>query len=92
MRKLFKRWVQVFLIIVFAVCLTNFVVKKIGLAKIDAEVASKQQQIREQQLKNGELQDILSEENEEDFYRNLAEDNLEYGDRDEIVYRVQPVD
>ena len=81
-----------FLIIVFAVCLTNFVVKKIGLAKIDAEVASKQQQIREQQLKNGELQDILSEENEEDFYRNLAEDNLEYGDRDEIVYRVQPVD
>ena len=76
----------------FAVCLTNFVVKKIGLAKIDAEVASKQQQIREQQLKNGELQDILSEENEEDFYRNLAEDNLEYGDRDEIVYRVQPVD
>ncbi len=87
MRKLLKKLVPIFLIVVFAVCLTNFVGKKIDIAKKDEEIASKEQQIRNQQLKNGELADILSEENLEDFYRNQAEDNLGYGFPNEKVYQ-----
>lgn len=87
MRKQFKRLIQVFLIVVFAVCLTNFVIKKIDIAKKDAEIEAVTQQIRDQKLKNGELEDILSEENEEDFYRNQAEDNLGYGYPNEKVYQ-----
>lgn len=87
MRKRFKRLIQVFLIVVFAVCLTNFVVKKVDIAKKDAEIDSIERQIRDQKLKNGELEDILSEENEEDFYRNQAEDNLGYGYPNEKIYQ-----
>ncbi len=87
MRKRIKRLIQVFLIVVFAVCLTNFVVKKIDIAKKDAEIDAITEQIRQQKLKNGELEDILSEENEEDFYRNQAEDNLGYGYPNEKVYQ-----
>lgn len=79
--------IQVFLIVVFAVCLTNFVVKKVDIAKKDAEIDSIERQIRDQKLKNGELEDILSEENEEDFYRNQAEDNLGYGYPNEKIYQ-----
>lgn len=87
MRKRIKQLIQIFLIAVFAVCLTNFVVKKVDIAKKDAEIDEITRQIREQKLKNGELEDILSEENEEDFYRNHAEDNLGYGYPNEKVYQ-----
>ena len=87
MRKRIKQLIQIFLIAVFAVCLTNFVVKKVDIAKKDSEIDEITQQIREQQLKNGELEDILSEENKEDFYRNQAEDNLGYGYPNEKVYQ-----
>ena len=87
MRKRMKQLIQIFLIAVFAVCLMNFVVKKIDIAKKDAEIDAITQQIRDQKLKNGELEDILSEENEEDFYRNQAEDNLGYGYPNEKIYQ-----
>lgn len=87
MHKRIKQLIQIFLIVVFAVCLTNFVAKKIDIAKKDAEIDAINQQIRDQKLKNGELEDILSEENEEDFYRNQAEDNLGYGYPNEKVYQ-----
>lgn len=87
MRKRMKQLIQIFLIAVFVVCLTNFVVKKIDIAKKDAEIDDISRQIRDQKLKNGELEDILSEENEEDFYRNQAEDNLGYGYPNEKIYQ-----
>lgn len=87
MPKRVKQFVRIFLVVVFAVCLTNFVVKKIDIAKKDAEIEAISRKIREQKLKNGELEDILSEENEEDFYRNQAEDNLGYGYSNEKVYQ-----
>lgn len=87
MHKRIKQLFQIFLIVVFVVCLTNFVVKKIDIAKKDAEIDSIARQKREQILRNGELEDILSEENQEDFYRNQAEDNLGYGYPNEKIYQ-----
>ncbi len=87
MRKRIKRLIQFFLIVVFAVCLVNFVAKKIDIAETEAESARIRDRIREQELRNGELEDILSDENIDDFYRNLAEDNLGYGTADEKIYQ-----
>ena len=86
MRKV-KRLIQVFLIAVFAVCLVNFVVKKIDIAATEAEIDRVRDAKREQDLRNGELEDMLAEENADDFNRNLAEDNLGFGKPDEIVYQ-----
>ena len=82
--------IQIFLILVFTVCLTNFIAKKVDIAKKDAEIGNITQQIRDQKLKNGELEDILSEENKDDFYRQKAEDSLGLADRDEIIYQLVP--
>ena len=54
MPKRVKQFVRIFLVVVFAVCLTNFVVKKIDIAKKDAEIEAISHKIREQKLKNGE--------------------------------------
>ena len=86
MRKV-KRLIQVFLIAVFAVCLINFVVKKIDIAATEAEIDQVRDAKREQELRNGEFEDILAEENADDFNRNLAEDNLGLGKPDEKVYQ-----
>jgi hypothetical protein len=87
LHKRIKQLFQIFLIAAFVVCLTNFVVKKIDIAKKDAEIDAIARQKREQILRNGELEDILSEENQEDFYRNQAEDNLGYGYPNEKIYQ-----
>ena len=62
MRKI-RRLVQVFLIAVFAVCLVNFIVKKIDIAATEAEIEQVETEKREKELRNGELEDILTEEN-----------------------------
>jgi len=82
-----KRLIQIFLIVVLAVCLVNFIVKKIDIAETDAKNTQIREQIRAQELKNGELEDILADENIDDFYRGLAEDNLGYGRADEKIYQ-----
>lgn len=80
------RLIDIFLAVVLIVCLAGFVVRRIDIAKTDAEIEAVTQQIRDQELKNGELEDILSEENKEDFYRNQAED-MGYGYSNEKVYQ-----
>ena len=82
--------IQPFLAVVLVVCLVNFVVKKIDIAKKDEEIGTVTKQILDQKLKNGESEDILSDENKDDFYRKEAEENLGYADRDEIVYQLVP--
>ena len=79
--------ILIFLIVVLVVCLVNFVVKKIDIAETESQNAQIREQIREQELKNGELQDILADENIDDFYRGLAEDNLGYGMSNEKIYQ-----
>lgn len=84
MRKRLKRLVPVFLCFVFAMFLIGFVDKKIDINNTESEIEAMHQQIREQKLKNGELEDILA--NEDDFYRNLA-DKFGYGYPNEKVYQ-----
>ena len=45
------------------------------------------ERIKEQRLRNSEMEDLLATENEDDFYRSIAEDNLGYGRNDEKIYK-----
>ncbi len=81
-----KRLLDIFLTVALIAILTGFVVRRVDIAKTDAEIGAVTRQIRDQELKNGELEDILSEENKEDFYRNQAED-MGYGYSKEKVYQ-----
>ena len=90
MRKKIKFLIQVFLVVVLCFFSVNFVAKRVDIAKKEAEIAATKEQLREQELRNGELEDILSEENKADFYREKAEDNLGYGESDEKVYKLIP--
>ena len=81
-----KRLIHIFLIVVFVVCLVNLVVKNIGIAETNNENKQIHEDIRAQELRNGELRDILAEENKDDFYRELAE-SLGYADPGEKVYQ-----
>lgn len=87
MRKRIKRLIQFFLIVVFVVCLVNFVAKKIDIARTLSECEKIERQIQEETILNWEKIAILSEENKDDFYRNLAEDMLGYGTADEKIYQ-----
>ena len=87
MHKRIKQLIRIFLVMLLAVFLTNFIVKKVNLAKTDEEIGVVNQNTRDQTLRNEELNDILSEENQEDFYRNQAEDKLGYGYPNEKVYQ-----
>ena len=90
LHKRIKHLLLIVLIAVFAGILVNVVSSFVNNAKTDAQIADVKDQIRQTRLKNGEYEDILSEENEEDFYRALAEDNLGYGEPNEKVYESVP--
>lgn len=90
MHKRIKRLLQAALIVILAVCLTNVILKRVDIAKTNAEIDAIKEEIRLQKRKNAEADDILSEENIEDFYRDLAEDNLGYGQSHEKVYKSVP--
>lgn len=90
MHKRIKRLLQAALIVILAVCLTNVILKRVDIAKTNAEIDAIKEEIRLQKRKNAEADDILSEENIEDFYQDLAEDNLGYGQSHEKVYKSVP--
>ncbi len=60
--------------------------RRISIARTDAELERMEELIRLQKMKNSEYSDILSEDNIEDFYKNIAEDSLGYGFNDEKIY------
>ncbi|MBP3301270.1 MAG: hypothetical protein J6M34_07200 [Clostridia bacterium] len=87
MRKV-KRLIQVFLIVVFAVCLINFVVKKIDIAATDAKIDDVKKQLVATKVNNGELQGLL--DNIGDLMQEIAEDTLKMGDPGVKVFEFIP--
>jgi hypothetical protein len=83
-----KRLIQIFLIVVFAVCLINFVVKKIDIAATDAEIDDVKKQLVATKVNNGELQGLL--ENIGDLMQEIAEDTLKMGGPGDKVFEFIP--
>lgn len=71
---------------VFAVSLVHVISMRVDIMKKDRELARIENEIQEQKLKNSEYDALLSEENKEDFYKNIAEKDLNYAESDEILY------
>ena len=71
---------------VFVFSLFQIVYMRINIIKKDQELARIEEEIHEQKLKNNEYDALLSEENKEDFYKNIAENELNYAESDEILY------
>lgn len=71
---------------VFVVSLVQVISMRMNIVKKDQELARIEEEIHEQRLKNSEYDALLSEENKEDFYRNIAEDKLNYAESNEILY------
>lgn len=83
-----KRFIiHLILLIVAVVVVVNYVGLRLDMAETDREIDDINTRIREQKLANEEYQSILSDENIDDLYRNIAEDDLGYGYYDEKIYK-----
>ncbi len=79
--------IKLVLFVIAAASAVSLVFMKLDIAEKDREIDLISGQIKEQRLRNSEMQDLLSAENEDDFYRSIAEDNLGYGRNDEKIYK-----
>lgn len=70
---------------VLAVSISTVLGRLVIIAKTEEQIENIRQEIKDQQIQNDELSDVLSDENKDDFYRRLAED-LGYGYIDEKIY------
>jgi cell division protein FtsL len=74
------------LLAILVISVYNFISMRINIAKKNQDIEEITNAIKEQKIHNNEYTDILSDENTEDFYKNIAEDTLGYGLQDEKIY------
>ena len=79
--------IKLMLFVVAAASVISLIFMRIDIADKEQEIALISEMIKEQRLRNSEMEDLLAIENEEDFYRSIAEDNLGYGRNDEKIYK-----
>ena len=82
----FRLAILVALMLTTSVFVVNLVSMRSDIAKTEAEIADINRQIIEQKLRNEEYEDILADANTDDFYRDVAENELGYASRDEKIY------
>ena len=81
-----KTFIRIVLIAVLAVSVCSLIIMRMDISNTNREMSDINDKIKKQTLRNNELEDLLSEENEEDFYKDAAEKNFGYGKSDEKVY------
>ncbi|MBO5036911.1 MAG: hypothetical protein J6B51_09770 [Clostridia bacterium] len=79
--------IKFMLFVIAAVSVISLIFMRLDIAEKEREIAVISEQIKEQLLRNSEMEDLLAIENEEDFYQSIAEDNLGYGRNDEKIYK-----
>ena len=84
---MFKRnFMVLILLAILLISVYNFISMRINIFKKEQDIKEISETIKEQKIHNNEYTDILSEENKEDFYKNIAEEALGYGLQDEKIY------
>jgi len=79
--------IKLMLFVIAAASTVSLIFMQLDIAEKEREIAYISEQIKEQRLRNSEMEDLLALENEEDFYQSIAEDNLGYGRNDEKIYK-----
>jgi cell division protein FtsL len=79
--------IKLMLFVIAAASTISLIFMQLDIAEKEREIAYISEQIKEQRLRNSEMEDLLALENEEDFYQSIAEDNLGYGRNDEKIYK-----
>lgn len=79
--------IKLMLFVIVAVSTVSLIFMQLDIAEKEREIANISEQIKEQRLRNSEMEDLLALENEDDFYQSIAEDNLGYGRNDEKIYK-----
>ena len=74
--------IKLMLFVIAAASTISLIFMQLDVAEKEREIAYISEQIKEQRLRNSEMEDLLALENEEDFYQSIAEDNLGYGRND----------
>lgn len=74
------------MIAVLAVSVCGFFAMRNDILATEARNKELEEQIKQQKISNNELSSVLDEENADDFYTNIAEDDLGYGTGKEKVY------
>ncbi len=82
----FRLVILVALLLTTSVFVVNLISMRADIAKTEAEIADINRKIIEQKLRNEEYEDILADANTDDFYRDVAENELGYASRDEKIY------
>lgn len=82
----FRLAILVALLLTTSVFIVNLISMRADIAATEAEIADINRQIIEQKLRNEEYEDILADANTDDFYRDVAENELGYASRDEKIY------
>jgi len=78
--------VSICLVLAIAVSVVNLFSMRAAIAATEKEISDISQKIAEQKLRNEEYEDILADANTDDFYRDVAENELGYASRDEKIY------
>ena len=78
--------VSICLVLAIAVSVVNLFSMRAAISATENEISDISQKIAEQKLRNEEYEDILADANTDDFYRDVAENELGYASRDEKIY------
>lgn len=82
-----SRFLNIALSVILVVSLINIIGKVFDISAKTSENKEIESKIRDQKLSNNEYDSILDEDNLEDFYRIIAEDELNLANGDEIIYK-----
>ena len=74
------------LLLAIVVSVVNLISMRSDIAETENEIADINHKIIEQKLRNEEYEDILADANTDDFYRDVAENDLGYASRGEKIY------
>lgn len=81
-----KNVLHLLLVAVLVLSVVSFLAMRNSLIQKDLENEELRSIIREKKVANNELSAMLDEENQDDFYRSIAERDLGYGMGNEKVY------
>ena len=81
-----KIFIRVFLLLVLAVSVAGYIMMRADIAAENRKIEEMRQAIDEQKMRNDELASVLEPENADYFYKDIGENDVNYGYANEKIY------